>query len=36
MLTAYPYTAHLVVKETGGHRFTEHWHEVVEKIAEIY
>jgi predicted esterase YcpF (UPF0227 family) len=36
MLTAYPYAASLVVKETGGHRFTEHWQEVVEKIAEIY
>jgi len=36
MLTAYPHAASVVVKETGGHRFTEHWQEVVEKVAEIY
>jgi predicted esterase YcpF (UPF0227 family) len=36
MLTAYPHAASIVIKETGGHRFTEHWQEVIEKVAEIY
>jgi uncharacterized protein len=35
MIAAYPHAASLVIKETGGHRFTEHWQEVVDKVAEL-
>jgi len=35
MLNWYQYTASTRVEETGGHRFTEHWNKVVDKIAEL-
>lgn len=35
-LSWYKHTASTVVKETGGHRFTEHWNEVIEKLKEIH
>jgi len=35
MLNWYQYTASTTVKETGGHRFAEHWLEVVDKLAEL-
>ena len=35
MLNWYQYTASTHVEETGGHRFTEHWNKVVDKVKEL-
>lgn len=35
MLNYYKYTNSTLVTETGGHRFTEHWNKVVDKVAEL-
>jgi len=34
-LDALPYYASCIVKETGGHRFSENWAEVVAKVKEL-
>ena len=35
MLNWYQYTASTHIEETGGHRFTEHWDKVVDKVAGV-
>jgi len=35
MLNWYQYTASTHIEETGGHRFTEHWDKVLDKVAEL-
>jgi predicted esterase YcpF (UPF0227 family) len=35
MLNWYQYTASTHVEETGGHRFTEHWNKVLDKVKEL-
>lgn len=35
MLDYYKHTNSTVITETGGHRFTEHWNKVVDKVAEL-
>jgi predicted esterase YcpF (UPF0227 family) len=35
MLDWYKYTASTHIEETGGHRFTEHWNKVVDKVKEL-
>ena len=35
MLNWYQYTASTHIEETGGHRFAEHWHKVVDKIEQL-
>jgi uncharacterized protein len=35
ILDYYMYTKSTTVMETGGHRFTEHWDKVVDKVAEL-
>lgn len=35
MLDWYQYTASTHIEETGGHRFTEHWNKVVDKVKEL-
>ena len=35
MLESFPFTSKTVVMEDGGHRFTEHWNLVVDRVGEI-